>query len=94
MFTACGTMQGRCCLLSPEGSIAGALYHKLQIQSSAPEDGRNYRPKHVELFEIIDKPLLFHLVRVLFYYTCQCISFFFFALAIHLMMTILAEKRS
>ena len=24
-------------------------------QSSAPEDGRNYRPKHVELTEIINK---------------------------------------
>ena len=24
-------------------------------QSSAPEDGRNYRPKHVELIEIINK---------------------------------------
>ena len=26
-------------------------------QSSAPEDGRNYRPKHVELIEIINKSL-------------------------------------
>jgi len=67
VFTACGTMQGRCCLLSPEGSIAGALYHKLQIQSSAPEDGRNYHPKHVELIEIITKPLLLHLVGYLYY---------------------------
>ena len=39
----------------PAGSIAGALYHKLQRQSSAPEDGRNYRPKHVKLIEIINK---------------------------------------
>ena len=29
------------------------------IQSSAPEDGRDYRPKHVELIEIVNKPLLF-----------------------------------
>jgi len=35
--------------------IAGALYHKMQTQSSAPEDGRNYRPKHVELIVIINK---------------------------------------
>jgi len=28
-------------------------------QSSAPEDGRNYCPKHVELIGIINKPLLF-----------------------------------
>jgi len=27
-------------------------------QSSASEDGRNYRPKHVELIGIINKPLL------------------------------------
>ena len=34
-------------------------------QSSAPEGGRNHRPKHVELVElirIINKPLLLHLV--------------------------------
>ena len=31
-------------------------------QSSAPEDGRNYLPKHVELIGIISKPLLLHLV--------------------------------
>ena len=39
-------------------------------QSSAPEDGRNYRPKHVELIGIINKPLLMHLVACLYY----CIS--------------------
>jgi len=31
-------------------------------QSGAPEDGRNYCPKHVELIGIINKPLLLHLV--------------------------------
>ena len=36
------------------------LVFKFQ-QSSAPEDGRNYRPKHVELIGIINKPLLLHL---------------------------------
>jgi len=39
-------------------------------QSSAPEDGRNYRPKHVEPIEIINKSLLLHIVVCLFY----CIS--------------------
>ena len=29
-------------------------------QSSAPEDGRDHRPKHVELIGIINKPLLLH----------------------------------
>jgi len=43
------------CSIMPAGSIAGALYCKLQTQSSAPEDGRNYRPKHVELIVIINK---------------------------------------
>jgi hypothetical protein len=33
-------------------------------QSSAPEDGRDQRPKHVELTGIINKPLLLHLVGV------------------------------
>jgi len=36
-------------------------------QSSAPEDGRDYRPKHVELVGIINKPLLLHLVGCLHY---------------------------
>jgi hypothetical protein len=44
--------------LSPTGSIAGALYHKLQTQSSAPDDGRNYRPKYVELIQIINKIII------------------------------------
>ena len=39
MFTACGIKHRRCFI----------------PQSSAPEDGRNYRPKHVELIEIINK---------------------------------------
>ena len=37
-------------------------------QSSAPEDGRNYRPKQVELIEIINKSLLLHLVGYLYYW--------------------------
>jgi len=37
------------------GVPSGALYHKLWTQSSAPEDGRNYCPKHVELIVIISK---------------------------------------
>jgi len=36
-------------------------------QSSAPEDGRNYRLKHVELIGIINKPLLLHLVGCLYH---------------------------
>ena len=37
-------------------------------QSSAPEDGRDQRPKHVELIGIINKPLLLHLVGVYIIY--------------------------
>ena len=53
--------------LSPVGNFFGALYHKLQTQSSAPEDGRNYGPKHVELIEITNKLLLLHLFGCLYY---------------------------
>jgi hypothetical protein len=35
----------------PAGNIVGV-----------PEDGRNHRPKHVQLIGIINKPLLLHLV--------------------------------
>ena len=35
-------------------------------QFSAPEDGRNNRPKHVELIGIITKSLLLHLVGCLY----------------------------
>jgi len=37
-------------------------------QSSAPEDGRDYRPKHVEPIGIVNKPLLLHLVGVYIIY--------------------------
>ena len=49
-------------------SSVGALYQNLYIQSKrAPEDGRNHRPKHVELIGIINKTLLLHLVGCLYY---------------------------
>ena len=37
-------------------------------QSSAPEDGRDYHTKHVELIGIINKPLLLDLVGVYIIY--------------------------
>jgi len=66
-------MRRRCCRLVswiclPPGSIVGVLYYKMQTQSSAPEDGWNFRSKHVELNGIINNPLLLHLVGVLHYY--------------------------
>ena len=36
-------------------------------QSSAPEDGRYYGQKHVELIGIINKPLVLNLVGCLYY---------------------------
>ena len=44
------------------------------LEASAPEDGQNNCPKHVELTGIINKPLLFHIVRCL-YYLCFIIFF-------------------
>jgi hypothetical protein len=52
----------------PADNIVGAIYHKLQTQSSAPEDVRNHRPKYAELFGIINKPLLLHLVGCIYYW--------------------------
>ena len=40
-------------------------------QSSAPEDGRNHRPKHVVLIGIVNKPLMLHLVGCLYYLFSQ-----------------------
>jgi len=37
-------------------------------QASAPKDGRDQCPKHVELIGIINKPLLLHLVGVYIIY--------------------------
>ena len=42
-------------------------------QSSAPEDGQNNCPKHVELTGIINKPLLLHLVGCLYFLYKWCI---------------------
>ena len=36
-------------------------------ESSAPEDGLNNFPKHVEMTGIINKPLLLHVVGSLYY---------------------------
>ena len=65
MFTACDIMHGRCCL--PTASSVHYIT-SCKHKSSAPEDGRNYRPKQVELIEIINKPLLLRLVGYLYYW--------------------------
>ena len=75
MFTACGIMHRRCCrqvawmTLSrlPVGSMSVHYTTSCNTHSSPPEDGRNYRPKYVELIGIINKPLLFHVDGYLYY---------------------------
>ena len=84
MFTACGIMHPRCCRPvawkrknSASRLLAGfILVHyttSCNTQSSVPEDGQNNCPKHVELFGIINKPLLLHLVRCLYYLNVGCL---------------------
>jgi len=43
------------------------------LWSRAPEDGRNHRPKHVQLIGIVNKPLLLHLVGCLHYRGRECL---------------------
>jgi hypothetical protein len=45
----------------------GCIIPQTVTQSSAPEDGLNNCPKHVELTGIINKQLLLHLVGCLYY---------------------------
>ena len=46
-------------------------------QPSAPEDGRDQRPKHVELIGISNKPLLLHIVGVYIIYKKKHIAILF-----------------
>ena len=54
-------MHRRCCR-----QAASSVHYT--TSPSASEDGRNYRPKQVELIEIINKPLFLHLVGYLYYW--------------------------
>ena len=45
---------------------------RCNTKSSAPEDGQNNCPKHVELTGIINKPLLLYLVGCLYYLHQWC----------------------
>ena len=55
----------------------GCIIPHAVTQSSAPEDGRDHRPKHVELIRITNKPLLLHLVGVYIIYTGQSLTVLF-----------------
>ena len=62
----------------PAGRPATSWVHyttSCNTQYSAPEDGQNNCPKHVELTGIINKPLLLHLIGCLYY--LYFIIFFF-----------------
>ena len=73
-YTGCGVMHPRCCwpVAWKRRNSASRLPADIPVhyttscntQSSAPEDGRIQRPKHVELIGIINKQLLLHLVGV------------------------------
>ena len=63
--TACGIMHPRCCR---QATSWGHYTTSCNTQSSAPEVGRDQRPKHVEMIGIINKPLLLHLVGVYIIY--------------------------
>ena len=66
--TACGIMHRRCC--RPPSWVHYTT--SCNTQSSAPEDGQNNYPKHVELTGIINKPLLLRLVGCLDYLYQWC----------------------
>ena len=66
--TACGIMHPRCCRWPAASWVQYTT--SCNTQSSAPEDGRDHRPKHVELIGIINKLLLLHLVGVYRYIIC------------------------
>ena len=57
-------------MLSAGHRLATSWVHyttSCDTQFSAPEDGQNNCPKHVELTRIINKPLLLHQVACLYY---------------------------
>ena len=68
--TICGTMYPGCCR-----PVAWVHYTtSCNTRSSAPEVGRVQRPKHVELFGFINKPLLLHLAGVYIIYINDALS--------------------
>ena len=70
--TACGLMHPRCYRPVAGRQHRGCIIPQA-VTRSAPEDGKNNCPKHVELTGIINKPLLLHLVGYLY-----CLYFFIF----------------
>ena len=50
----------------------GCIIPQAVNTASAPEDGRNHRPEHVELIGINNKPLFLHLVGCIYYVYQRC----------------------
>ena len=68
MFRASAIFNAPTMLLAGYRPAALSVHYTTSCKlSSAPEDGRNYRPKHAELIGIINKPLLLHLLGCLHY---------------------------
>jgi len=77
--TVCGIMHPQCsrpeawnrrnCRFQATGRHCNGciITQAANTQSSAPEDGQNTCPKHVELTGIINKPLLLHPFCCLYY---------------------------
>ena len=67
----CYTLWHNATTMLPVGQRPGTSWvhysTSCNTQSSAPEDGKNNCPKHVELTGTINKPLLLHLVGCLYY---------------------------
>jgi len=72
--TACGIMhRDNAPAMLPDGIIPVHYTTSCNTQSSAPEDGRDQRPKPVELIGMINKPLLLHLVGCLYHGITNCV---------------------
>jgi len=56
--------------------------HQQAASSSSPEDGRNYRPKHVELIVIINKKFVIFASSWLFILLYYKDNFYYFILSL------------
>ena len=79
--TVCDITHPRCCRPATSWVHYTTSYN---THSSAPEDGQNNCPKHVELTEIINKPLLLHLDLTQFWQIPRQNAFLFTVNAIFL----------
>ena len=96
MFTVYGIMYPRCC--RPVARMrciqaTGRQHCMCVIPQDVNTDGRNHRPKHVQLIGIINKPLLLHLVGCL-YYSSSSIWYIFQHYFRHPVVYILVKYRS